>query len=235
MSIKDVPIDINEGMIVRHRVKVPGTTREFVNDPQLARLTTATAVMRQNAEKAKDLAVAIKADKSFMGSAAATRFGNDAQKLFLAASAKIDEAMRGTFAELDRLHKIVSPPVLMDKALASEIRSRLSKLSVEDRLKVIDAGDDTVMSTLANAPAFLSGMTSEERDMHAELWSAKKFPEETGRKRRLVKAVEDAVKISKSGDSYFRDLTAAMNTPTVTSSARVKYAQDRAVEAATAE
>jgi hypothetical protein len=108
-SIDVPPLDLNEGYVARHRVKVAGTVNEYESDAALDRLVTAMTAMRLNAERAHDLAEAIRSDHSFLGSSARQRFGNDAMKLYTAAKKKIEDAMDVTLAEIAACRKASRP------------------------------------------------------------------------------------------------------------------------------
>lgn len=228
--IKDVPLDINEGMLTRFRVRDP-QTREFVSDAAIDHLVSAAAAMRANAETARSLAEAISADRSFSGQAGRQRFPADATKLFMKAENKITEAMKVAFTELARVEKSIRPGAPLNM-LASEIRARLAALPSEQRSNILNEADDATIGAIISGPYWLSGLTKSQVDLAYRAWSEKRYPAENDRIRRIGKALDAARRVGLSFQSYVEDLTRTMTTPAVQAAAKVKVAQEAARAAA---
>ena len=219
--------------IARHHVKKLGT-RDYVPDTQIDRLTSAAKSMRVGAEKIRDLAVAIREDKSISGSQARLTFSNSAQTALTAAQNRMHEAMKATLAEMARLDKEIAPPPPADKYVAQAIWQTLREAKTPDARQAIVESDSAVMSALAYAPPSVSGMTATERDHLVQTWQREKFPEESARRLRLSKALDDARNVTVSGERYFAEVVRKMTSPVIESAARTKSAQE-AVAAAVAE
>jgi hypothetical protein len=225
-TIKEVPLSIHEATISRHRVK---RGREFVSTPAIDRLTAAVADMRAKAQRARDLAAAIQADRSFTGEHARQKFSDDAKKLLDAANTRLNESLGFALGEVARVSKAIRPAPLTDKHLASEIRARFAALSPEARDNAL--ADDTVMAAVSSAPPFLSGYTPKMLDLKLGTWSNAKFPAESDELRRTNKALEDARRIGMEVDAFFRELIKTMVTDDVRSAVKTKAALEAVTEA----
>ena len=135
MALENPPIEISEGYIARHRLKVRGTAGEYVSDPQLDRLVGAASSMRVGAEKIRELAEAIRNDRSIAGSTARLTFSNSAQKALDTASNRMHEAMKATLAEMSRLDKLIAPPPPADKYVAQSIWQMLRETKRRTRAR----------------------------------------------------------------------------------------------------
>ena len=224
--IKEIPLDINEGMLMRFQVRDP-QTREFVSDAAIDRLISAATTMRTNAETARSLAEAISADRSFAGQAGRTRFPEDATRLFKKADNKLTEAMKIALTEIARVERSIRPEAPLNM-LASEIRARLAGLPAEERQRVLNEADDATIGAISNAPHWLSGLSKSQLDLSHRAWSEKKFPEQNERLRRIGKALDAARRVGVSFQSYVDDLTRTMMTPAVEAAAKIERAQEAA-------
>lgn len=89
------------------------------------------------------------------------------------------------------------------------------------------------MAAVAYAPASVSGMTATERDHLVQTWSREHFPDESARRLRLSKALDDARNVSVSGEKYFADIVRKMTSPTIETAARTRSAQEAVASAVT--
>ena len=191
--------------------------------------------MRVGAEKIRELAEAIRNDRSIAGSSARLQFSNSAQKALDTAANKMHEAMKATLAEMARLDKMTAPPPPADKYVAQAIWQTLREAKTPDARKAMIESDPAVMSAVAYAPASVSGMTAEERDHLVQTWSRTNFPEESARRLRLNKALDDARNVTVSGEKYFADIVRKVTASPVIESASRTQAAVAAVTATTAE
>ena len=231
MSLKEVPLDLNAGMVSRFKTKDP-LTRMPLDDGPIDRLIGAATTMQQIAGRAREYAEAIKKDTTMTGHAARGRYRSDVSKLIATAEKKLDDALKAALAEHGRLSRamISEAPV---NALATEIRSRLATMKPEQRDAVLDEADDKIMGAVLTAPGFLSGLTKSQLEIARMGYQAKRFPEEVARASRVWSAMEATQRVSASFKSYCEDLIAAVETPaSAQASARTKAAQDKVAAAA---
>jgi hypothetical protein len=101
-KILEVPLSIHEATINRHKLKKGSETK---STPALDRLASAVADLRTKAQRARDLAAAIDADKSFAGQHARQKYSDDAKKLLDAANVRLTEARRLHLANMGDCRK----------------------------------------------------------------------------------------------------------------------------------
>lgn len=221
--LKTVPLDLDPGMVATHRVRDP-ITKEHVVDPTLDRLVSAASLANVKAEGLYELAQAISADAGMAGHAARLAFATTATKAYNEANAKLADAMRGAFADLNAQQRTMTPAAPAT-FLATEIRSRLATMKAEERSQVLADADDATMGALANGPYWLSGVSKAVAELHLHTWRQRRFPEESERVRRLGRALDATRRIVVSFEAYVLDLQKAMATPAVAAAKRTEAAQ----------
>jgi hypothetical protein len=111
--------------------------------------------------------------------------------------AKAEEAVEKQFAEIAKGSKLpVAPESVAEVALAAEIRAHVARQQ-EPHIAVHKlAGDPRVVAAVMHAPAFLSGLTDEQKNRFLAQAEISLFPEGTGDRQKLeaaLKVLRDAV------------------------------------------
>jgi hypothetical protein len=108
--IKELPLDIHEGLVSHHREReLAAGRKQLENDKALEALVSAAAKMRKNASTAREMAEAISADKSVTGVTYRQRYSDDVAKLEAVAAKRMDDAMNATFGEIGRVSAAINP------------------------------------------------------------------------------------------------------------------------------
>ncbi len=222
MGIRQIPLDINEGMVGRFRERDP-LTKEIIADRPLDQLTEAASHMQGAATRLHDLAAAIVGDHSFAGHAGRVKFPETATKVFAEADKRMTEAMKAAFAEIGRVQNSIRPAAPVNH-LASEVRARLSQMKPDHRRQVLADADDMTIGALAHGPHWLSGVTKEEAELHVRGWTERKYPDESARLRRIGQALSAAQRINVSFKGYVELVAKDLATPQVASAKRVHAA-----------
>ena len=94
---------------------------------------------------------------------------------------------------------------------------------------------DAVIEALADAPAFVTGLSEEALEHRIKSWQVSKFPDEVARLRRLSNALNAARNVSISFKGYVAELAGTMAQPIIERSVKRTEAAREAVTAAIAE
>lgn len=230
MAISNPPIEIHEGRLARHKKRDKG--REPLANAALDRMIKAATTARKNVELAHDLALRIKADKSFMGSRAAVKFPEDTKALFTTNDKAITEGIDIGLREISRLSKAIAPTEPSDKILAGQIRERFGKGSPDERAKWIE--DENVAAAVLTVPSFVSGASEAEVELYAMKRAQARHPDEVEALNAVRKALHDLKDVGGAQERYLGELVRGMATPHAETAARTRTAQE-AVATAVAE
>ena len=235
MALENPPIEISEGYIARHRLKVRGTAGASMS---AIRSSTVLSARRRACASARRKSASLPRRSAMTGASPEARRGSR-----LATARRRRSTTRQTDArgdESDARRDVAARQV--DRATSARRQvCRASDLANAARSE--NAGraqgdlesDPAVMSAVAYAPASVSGMTAEERDHLVQTWSRTNFPEESARRLRLNKALDDARNVTVSGEKYFADIVRKVTASPVIESASRTQAAVAAVTATTAE
>lgn len=199
MKVPDVPASMHEAMIERHFANDP-TTGTSVPDNHLQALKDAMQSARLNAERARDLTLAVMKNKMMTVPARHREAKEKSWKVTEAATLKLDAARRAAEAEVKAVTaRINAPPKPTDTTgagIAAEVRGRLAQMSPDGRRQALQtalsAGDDVVLGAALHGPALLSGMTDPtELNEWRMRWQLARHPGEVDRIARLGKALVD--------------------------------------------
>jgi hypothetical protein len=162
-----VPTALNEANADALRKRDP-RTGEAEPDHALAHLANALKTSREIAERSKELADALKRDRTMTPAARAVKLKSTVLSVAERGTSAIDSALATLDSEIARLEHVTSSPPPGDPALAAEIRSRLASMKPDARREAlttaISEGDDTITAAALSAPAMLSGFAKTELD-----------------------------------------------------------------------
>jgi len=110
---------------------------------------------------------------------------------------KFDSAVASLTKGIDAMDAMLNNPIKADAErlnVAQEIRAHTKGLSVDERLKFLtdahDAGDTETLRAVLGAPAYLSGMSEQERQVRTRMFHEKNSPE-TANRLKVMRAARD--------------------------------------------
>ena len=186
---------------------------QLVADPDLAELTGAVRLTREESERLVNLSNAVLQDRSITPEAGLIRTSTAAMKAAERVAARLDAArakVQASIAASDR--KTSAPPPPTNPAalhLESEIRARLASMPDAERDKAIKsaANDMTVIGAILRAPPFLSGISEAKMLTLRSAYAEQFHPGEVKRRARLVKALEATERSGDAFVAFVRDMT----------------------------
>ncbi|MDP2358566.1 MAG: hypothetical protein Q8M31_21275 [Beijerinckiaceae bacterium] len=187
-----VPLSLDHRTIDQHFERDP-RTRLTIQDDALSELSKAFAAAHDLGSKIEGAASAIMSDESRPLAQRQIDAKMTIKVLAEQATRRLDGARARAAKELEQIAQDSAPP--SEPRNAQEIRNALRSLPRAERAQIIavaiEQGDHATISSMLNAPSWLSGLTEEERAMRQHGWRAKHHADALAREQRLKAAMED--------------------------------------------